>query len=207
MAFSLSQQQLFLRNWTGRHLWGSRSWVGFWKGKKLCFQLIKQNFQRSENFDFMFFGYINFPSHSQRHVPFPVGSRGKVNDLTFKWDTFRESAMKEFSSCFGGMPFCTSFHSLQLNNQAPKEVLLQTQILNSLNWAVKGIYVDIDQNFVPSLAERVSFAAFQPISGKFSLNRTTYLLSFSSWTCSLSFYNRSSNFLFRKKLSFKVNMI
>ncbi|XP_008459683.2 uncharacterized protein LOC103498728 isoform X3 [Cucumis melo] len=58
-----------------------------------------------------------------------------------------------------------NLNSLEIKLKAPKEVLLQTQILNSLNWAVKGIYVDIDQNFVPSLAERVSFAAFQPISG------------------------------------------
>lgn len=57
-----------------------------------------------------------------------------------------------------------------LYHQAPKEALLQTHILNSLTWAEKGIYVDIDEHFVPSLAERVSFAAFQPISGKFSLN-------------------------------------
>ncbi|KAL4017306.1 hypothetical protein IC575_020856 [Cucumis melo] len=58
-----------------------------------------------------------------------------------------------------------NLNSLEIKLKAPKEVLLQTQILNSLNWAEKGIYVDIDQNFVPSLAERVSFAAFQPISG------------------------------------------
>lgn len=58
-----------------------------------------------------------------------------------------------------------SLNSLEIKLKVPKEALLQTQILNSLTWAEKGIYVDIDQNFVPSLAERVSFAAFQPISG------------------------------------------
>ncbi|KAE8649021.1 hypothetical protein Csa_007982 [Cucumis sativus] len=58
-----------------------------------------------------------------------------------------------------------NLNSLEIKLKAPKDELLQTQILNSLNWAEKGIYVDIDQNFVPSLAERVSFAAFQPVSG------------------------------------------
>ncbi|XP_038890566.1 uncharacterized protein LOC120080083 [Benincasa hispida] len=58
-----------------------------------------------------------------------------------------------------------NLNSLEIKLKAPKEALLQTQIMNSLTWAEKGIYVDIDQNFVPSLAERVSFAAFQPISG------------------------------------------
>lgn len=58
-----------------------------------------------------------------------------------------------------------NLNSLEIKLKAPKEALLQTHILNSLTWAEKGIYVDIDEHFVPSLAERVSFAAFQPISG------------------------------------------
>ncbi|XP_022973983.1 uncharacterized protein LOC111472596 isoform X1 [Cucurbita maxima] len=58
-----------------------------------------------------------------------------------------------------------NLNSLEIKLKAPKEALLQTHILNSLTWAEKGIYVDIDEHFVPSLAERISFAAFQPISG------------------------------------------
>ncbi|XP_022155252.1 uncharacterized protein LOC111022391 isoform X2 [Momordica charantia] len=58
-----------------------------------------------------------------------------------------------------------NLNSLEIKLKAPKEALLQTHILNSLTWAEKGIFVDMDEKFVPSLAERVSFTAFQPISG------------------------------------------
>lgn len=43
---------------------------------------------------------------------------------------------------------------------------MQTQITNSLVWAEKQITLDCIKDFVPSVAERVSFAALQPVSGK-----------------------------------------
>ena len=58
------------------------------------------------------------------------------------------------------------FYSSILCQQVPKEELLQTCIVNSLLWAEKEPSVDCDEAFVPSLAERISFAALQPVSGK-----------------------------------------
>ncbi|KAK9270147.1 hypothetical protein L1049_025723 [Liquidambar formosana] len=58
-----------------------------------------------------------------------------------------------------------SLNSLEIKLKAPKEALLQTQITNSLMWAEKEPSLDCFEAFVPSLAERVSFAALQPVSG------------------------------------------
>lgn len=59
---------------------------------------------------------------------------------------------------------CT-LNSLEIKLKAPKEAPLQTQIANSLMWTEKELLVDCDEAFFPSLAERVSFAALQPVSG------------------------------------------
>ncbi|KAM7507573.1 hypothetical protein LguiA_018026 [Lonicera macranthoides] len=59
-----------------------------------------------------------------------------------------------------------SLNSLEIKLKAAKEALLQTQTTNSLLWAEKEPSLDCDKAFIPSLAERVSFAAFQPVSGK-----------------------------------------
>ncbi|KAJ9675924.1 hypothetical protein PVL29_024746 [Vitis rotundifolia] len=58
-----------------------------------------------------------------------------------------------------------SLNSLEIKLKAPKEELLQTCIANSLMWAEKEPSVDCDEAFVPSLAERISFAALQPVTG------------------------------------------
>ncbi|KAM7510884.1 hypothetical protein LguiB_009759 [Lonicera macranthoides] len=58
-----------------------------------------------------------------------------------------------------------SLNSLEIKLKAAKEALLQTQTTNSLLWAEKEPSLDCDKAFIPSLAERVSFAAFQPVSG------------------------------------------
>ncbi|XP_050212763.1 uncharacterized protein LOC126664424 isoform X2 [Mercurialis annua] len=58
-----------------------------------------------------------------------------------------------------------SLNSLEIKLKAPKEALLQTRIANSLTWAEKEPSLECDRAFVPSLAERISFAALQPISG------------------------------------------
>ncbi|KAJ6693668.1 hypothetical protein OIU85_004446 [Salix viminalis] len=57
-----------------------------------------------------------------------------------------------------------SLNSLEIKLKAPKEELLQTCVANSLTWAEKEPSLECDQSFIPSLAERVSFAAFQPIT-------------------------------------------
>ncbi|XP_043711595.1 uncharacterized protein LOC122660377 isoform X3 [Telopea speciosissima] len=49
--------------------------------------------------------------------------------------------------------------------QASKDELLQTHIINSLRWAEKQPSIDCDEAFFPLLPERMSFVAFQPVSG------------------------------------------
>ncbi|XWS23419.1 hypothetical protein CRYUN_Cryun28dG0012600 [Craigia yunnanensis] len=58
-----------------------------------------------------------------------------------------------------------SLNKLEIKLKAPKEAPLQTSCLNSLMWAQNELSLECDKDFVPSSAERVSFAAFQPISG------------------------------------------
>ncbi|KAK6129620.1 hypothetical protein DH2020_036630 [Rehmannia glutinosa] len=55
---------------------------------------------------------------------------------------------------------------LHETKEAPKEALLQAQTTNSLFWAEKQLSLDYCiEDFVPPTAERVSFAALQPVSG------------------------------------------
>ncbi|KAJ6797379.1 Uncharacterized protein M6B38_216875 [Iris pallida] len=56
-------------------------------------------------------------------------------------------------------------HNLQIKLKASKDELLQTRIKNSLTWAEREVSAVIDQTFIPEVAERLSFAAFQPVSG------------------------------------------
>lgn len=58
-----------------------------------------------------------------------------------------------------------SLNSLEIKLKASKEAALQTQTANSLSWSEKQCSVDCEEYFFPSIAERVSFAALQPISG------------------------------------------
>ncbi|GLU06711.1 hypothetical protein SLE2022_237140 [Rubroshorea leprosula] len=58
-----------------------------------------------------------------------------------------------------------SLNSLEIKLKTPKEAELQTYILNSLSWAENEPSLECDEAFVPSSAERVSFAAFQPVTG------------------------------------------
>lgn len=58
---------------------------------------------------------------------------------------------------------------------------MQTRIANSLMWSEKELVLDCDEAFIPSLPERVSFAALQPVSGnKFSNGIRVVLASCSS---------------------------
>ncbi|KAG6751059.1 hypothetical protein POTOM_045576 [Populus tomentosa] len=63
--------------------------------------------------------------------------------------------------------------SANIGKKAPKEELLQTCIANSLTWAEKEPSLECDQSFIPSPAERISFAAFQPITSKIYTIRNT----------------------------------
>ncbi|XP_010543720.1 PREDICTED: uncharacterized protein LOC104816539 [Tarenaya hassleriana] len=58
-----------------------------------------------------------------------------------------------------------NLNSLEIKLKAPKEAPLQTRIYNSLNWAETETPLECDEAFFPSTAERVSFAALQPVSG------------------------------------------
>ena len=66
---------------------------------------------------------------------------------------------------------------------------------NSLMWAEKEPFVDCDEAFVPSLAERISFAALQPVTGDcdhflFSIALEIYL------SCQAIFFVRSLKMMF-----------
>lgn len=56
-------------------------------------------------------------------------------------------------------------NSLQIKLKASKDESLQTQITNSLRWAEKESSIYCEESFIPSLAERLSFAGLQPVSG------------------------------------------
>ncbi|CAN6580616.1 unnamed protein product [Malus baccata var. baccata] len=58
-----------------------------------------------------------------------------------------------------------SLNSLEIKLKAPKEAPLQTRIANSLMWSEKELVLNCDEAFIPSLPERVSFAALQPVLG------------------------------------------
>ncbi|ESQ38892.1 hypothetical protein EUTSA_v10001819mg [Eutrema salsugineum] len=58
-----------------------------------------------------------------------------------------------------------SLNSLEIKLKTPEDSPLQTRLYNSLNWAEDETPVEFDESFYPPLQERVSFAAFQPVSG------------------------------------------
>ncbi|CAA7024358.1 unnamed protein product [Microthlaspi erraticum] len=58
-----------------------------------------------------------------------------------------------------------NLNSLEIKLKAPEDSPLQTRLFNSLNWAEDEPPVECDESFFPSLQERLSFVAFQPVSG------------------------------------------
>ncbi|KAK4794562.1 hypothetical protein SAY86_012556 [Trapa natans] len=58
-----------------------------------------------------------------------------------------------------------NLNSLEIKLKAPKEAPLQTLTANSLMWAEKSPSLDCDEAYILPLEERLSFAAYQPISG------------------------------------------
>lgn len=63
------------------------------------------------------------------------------------------------------------FYMYLLLQKAPADSPLQTCLINSLNWAEDEPPVECDESFLPSLQERLSFSALQPISGNFTYFR------------------------------------
>lgn len=55
--------------------------------------------------------------------------------------------------------------TLELKLKAPKDALLQTSTASSLKWAEKEPPLECDEAFVISLDERISFAAYQTVTG------------------------------------------
>lgn len=76
---------------------------------------------------------------------------------------------KMFLASYGKIRWGYAFINPHLSHpltQAPPEAVLQTQISNCLSWAEKQLSLDFIPDFIPPVAELVSFAAFQPVTGK-----------------------------------------
>ncbi|PIN11411.1 hypothetical protein CDL12_15980 [Handroanthus impetiginosus] len=58
-----------------------------------------------------------------------------------------------------------NLNSLEIKLKATGVALLQTPTRSSLFWAEKKLSLDCITDFIPPVAERVSFAALQPVSG------------------------------------------
>ncbi|XP_047091796.1 uncharacterized protein LOC124703615 [Lolium rigidum] len=58
-----------------------------------------------------------------------------------------------------------NLHSLQMKLRVPEDEPLQTNIKSSLLWSEKDIFEEYDEKFIPGLPERLSFAAYQSVSG------------------------------------------
>lgn len=58
-----------------------------------------------------------------------------------------------------------NLRSLEIKLKDFKDEPLQTHLTNSVRWAEKEMTLDCNETFVPTLAERMSFAALQPVSG------------------------------------------
>ncbi|XP_042989191.1 uncharacterized protein LOC122316596 isoform X5 [Carya illinoinensis] len=81
-------------------------------------------------------------------------------------DEIPESSSKVSSKVVEVREAIYNLNSLEIKlKQTPNEASLQTHITNSLLWAEKEPSFECDEDFIPSLAERVSFAALQPITG------------------------------------------
>ncbi|XP_039823850.1 uncharacterized protein LOC120685811 isoform X3 [Panicum virgatum] len=58
-----------------------------------------------------------------------------------------------------------NLHSLQMKLKVPEDEPLQTNIRASLLWSEKEIFEEYNESFIPGLPERLSFAAYQTVSG------------------------------------------
>jgi len=58
-----------------------------------------------------------------------------------------------------------NLHSLQMKLKVPEDEPLQTNIRASLLWSEKENFEVYNESFIPGLPERLSFAAYQTVSG------------------------------------------
>ncbi|CAO2152329.1 unnamed protein product, partial [Urochloa humidicola] len=58
-----------------------------------------------------------------------------------------------------------NLHSLQMKLKVPEDEPLQTNIRASLLWSEKENYEEYNESFIPDFPERLSFAAYQTVSG------------------------------------------
>ncbi|CAL4994024.1 unnamed protein product [Urochloa decumbens] len=58
-----------------------------------------------------------------------------------------------------------NLHSLQMKLKVPEDEPLQTNIRASLLWSEKEKYEEYNESFIPDFPERLSFAAYQTVSG------------------------------------------
>ncbi|OEL20476.1 hypothetical protein BAE44_0018505 [Dichanthelium oligosanthes] len=63
-----------------------------------------------------------------------------------------------------------NLHSLQMKLKVPEDEPLQTNIRASLLWSEKEIFEQYNDSFIPGFPERLSFAAYQTVSGDVSLS-------------------------------------
>lgn len=91
--------------------------------------------------------------------PYLTGEVTPVQDNVFHKMTEIDSKVLKLKEVLHNL------NRLEIKLKAPKESLLQTKITNSLFWAEKQITLDYIRDFIPSAAERISFAALQHVSG------------------------------------------
>ncbi|XP_066335321.1 uncharacterized protein [Miscanthus floridulus] len=58
-----------------------------------------------------------------------------------------------------------NLHNLQMKLKVPEDEPLQTNIRASLLWSEKEIFEEYNESFIPGHLERLSFAAYQTVSG------------------------------------------
>lgn len=87
--------------------------------------------------------------------------RGDISPMMDKFSGGTELGMR-ISKLREGM---CNLHSLQMKLKVPEDEPLQTNIKSSLLWSEKEIFEDYDNEFIPGLPERLSFAAYQSVSG------------------------------------------
>ncbi|CAH1419220.1 unnamed protein product [Lactuca virosa] len=90
---------------------------------------------------------------------------GRVTLVKFAKDNVPESESEISSKVVELKEALHSLNSLEIKLKAAKDEPLQTQTANSLEWALKEPSIDCEEAFIPSFAERVSFAALQNVSG------------------------------------------
>ncbi|CAN1159563.1 hypothetical protein LINPERHAP2_LOCUS22789 [Linum perenne] len=91
--------------------------------------------------------------------PYLRGEVMPIQDIVDSSQNAINSKVTELKNALGKL------NRLEIKLKAPKDEILQTRLSNSLAWAGREPALECDGAFIPSLAERVSFAPLQPVSG------------------------------------------